>query len=47
MIEGIPESSGARSSGDVAASFPDEEIDDEPGDEPYERRLNGSSDVSH
>jgi hypothetical protein len=47
MIEGIHDSNGARSSGDIAATFADEEIDDEPGDEPYERRLNGSSDVSH
>ena len=47
MIEGIHDSNGARSSGYIAASFPDEEIDDEPGNEPYERRLNGSSDVGH
>ncbi len=47
MIEGVHDSNGARLSGDIIASFPDEEIDDEPGDEPYERRLNGSSDVSH
>ncbi len=48
MIEGIHASAGGRSSGDVAASFPDEGIDDEHDDELYERRrLNGGSDVGH
>jgi hypothetical protein len=48
MIEGLHASKGGRSSGDVAASFPDEEIDDEPGAEPYAQRfLNGGSDVGH
>jgi len=47
MIEGRA-SNGGRSSGDLAASFPDEEIDDEPDAEPYPRPpMNGGADVGH
>jgi hypothetical protein len=48
MIEGNDASDAARSSGDLAAGFPDEEIDDEPDVEPYASRpLNGGADVGH
>jgi len=47
MIEGRA-SNGGRSSGGLTASFPDEEIDDEPDAEQYARPpMNGGADVGH